>query len=145
MTEKRYVFIPEPTKYIKVYNANNNSLSNFTNFDETQPDVAFKYSIDEFDKIKLFYINGKNEPGSTDDVSYLNAKAKDSIKSLFGINELAEFNMDLDSENPSIVFTVFYDVNGIFCERYKLNEYNRYKTILAHTYTYNIYKRYNLS
>lgn len=145
MTEKRYVFIPEPTKHIRVFNTNNKSLSDFVDFNKVQADVTFKYSIDEFDKIKLFYINGKSEAGAIDDISYLTLKAKDSIKSLFGINELAEFHVNLNTENPNIEFTIFYDVNGTFCDRYKLNEYNKHKTILAHTYTYNIYKRYNLS
>ena len=84
MTEKRYVFIPEPTKHIRVFNTNNKSLSDFVDFNKVQADVTFKYSIDEFDKIKLFYINGKSEAGAIDDISYLNLKAKDSIKSLFG-------------------------------------------------------------
>ena len=144
MTEKRYVFIPEPTKFIRVYNTKNNTLENFIDFNQTKPDVSFKYMIDEIDKVKLFYISGKSEPGSEDDFSYLNAKIKDNIKSLFGINELAEFNVDLESDNPRVEFTIFYDVNGTFCSRYKLNEYNQNRTILAHTYSYNIYKRYNL-
>lgn len=144
MTEKRYVFIPEPIKFISVYNTNNISLKNYVNFNETRPDTAFKISIDEFDKIKLFYINGKSEQGSTDDFAYLNNKAKDSIKSIFNVADLAEFKLILDEENPRVEFTLFYDIHGLACNKHKLEEYNKDRTILAHTYIYNIYKRYNL-
>ena len=41
--------------------------------------------------------------------------------------------------------SIFYDVNGTPCSRYKLSEYNQNRSILAHTYVYNIYKRYNLN
>lgn len=144
MTEKRYVFIPESSKYIRVFNTKNESLASYSNFNDVKPDVMFKYCIDEFDKVKLFYINGKSEEGSTDDFTYLNGKAKDAIKGLFGISELAEFELILNDENPRVEFTIFYDIHGTHCSRYKLEEYNRERTILAHTYIYNIYKRYNL-
>jgi hypothetical protein len=144
MTEKRYVFIPETSKYIRVFNTKNKSLVSYSNLNDTKPDVMFKYCIDEFDKIKLFYINGKAEEGSTDDFIYLNAKAKEAIRSLFGINELAEFKLILEDDNPRAEFTIFYDIGGNFCSKYKLEEYNNNRTILAHTYIYNIYKRYNL-
>lgn len=143
MTEKRYVFIPETSKYIRIFNVKNESLIDYKNFSDLKPNVTFKYCIDEFDKIKLFYINGKSNPDSTDDFSYLNAKSKDSIKALFGVNELSEYELILD-DNPRVEFTIFYDINGECCSKYKLEEYNRNRTILAHTYTYNIYKRYNL-
>ena len=104
----------------------------------------FKYCIDEFDKVKLFYINGKSEAGAVDDFTYINAKVKDAIRGIFSINELAEFNLILEDDNPRVEFTIFYDINGNFCSKYKLEEYNSNRTILAHTYIYNIYKRYNL-
>lgn len=145
MTEKRYVFLPEPSKFIKVFDARNASLKAFTTIDEAMPDVMFKYCIDEFDKVKLFYINGKSPELAIDDFSYLNAKCKDHIRSLFGVNELAEFKLILDDDNPRAEFTLFYDVNGNNCSVYKLGELNKDRTILAHTYIYNVYKRYNLS
>lgn len=144
MTEKRYVFIPEPSKFIKVFDSKNESLKNYINIDQARPDVMFKYCTDEFDKIKLFYINGKSPEHSIDDFSYLNAKAKDAIRSLFGINELAEFKLILEDENPRAEFTIFYDIHGNHCSVYKLGDLNKDRTILAHTYIYNIYKRYNL-
>ena len=145
MTEKRYVFIPETSKYIKVFNTNNSTLKGYINFNEVKPDVMFKYCIDEFDKIKLFYLNGKSDEHSTDDFTYLNAKSKGAIRAMFGISELAEYSLFLDDENPRVEFTIFYDVYGNPCSRYKLEELNRDRTILAHTYIYNIYKRFNLN
>lgn len=144
MTEKRYVFIPEPTKHISVFNAKNSSLTNYTNFNQLKPDLSFKYNIDEFDKVKLFYINGRSEEGSIDDFSYLNSKTQTAIKSLFKVDELSEFELILDDENPRIEFTIFYDIHGLASNRYKLAEHNNDRTLLAHTYIYNIYKRYNL-
>jgi hypothetical protein len=144
MTEKRYVFIPETSKYIRVFNTKNESLASYSNLNDTKPDVMFKYCIDEFDKIKLFYIDGKSEEGAVDDFTYINAKVKDTIRGIFSINELAEFNLILEDDNPRVEFTIFYDISGNFCSKYKLEEYNSNRTILAHTYIYNIYKRYNL-
>jgi hypothetical protein len=144
MTEKRYCFIPETTKTISVFNTHNESLKNYVDFNSCKADVSFKYIIDEFDKIKLFYIDGKENINASDDFSYLNSKIKDSIRAIFGISELAEFTLILEDENPRVEFTIFYDIDGNQCSRYKLSELNLDRTILSHSYTYNIYKRYNL-
>lgn len=145
MTEKRYCFVPETTKIVDIFNTNNQSIKNYVEFKDCKPDVSFKYNIDGFDKIKLFYIDGKETEYSTDDISYLNAKIKDSIRSIFSVHELAEFKLILEDENPRVEFTIFYDINGSECSKYKLGDLNQIKTILAHTYTYNAYKRYNLN
>ena len=59
MTEKRYCFVPETTKVVSVFNTHNETLKIYAEFINCNPDVSFKISIDEFDKIKLFYVNGK--------------------------------------------------------------------------------------
>lgn len=144
MTEKRYCFVPETTKVVSVFNTHNETLKNYAEFINCKPDVSFKISIDEFDKIKLFYVNGKENAYSTDDKDYLNIKVKNAIRAIFGVRELAEFNLILDDENPRAEFTIFYDIDGNECSKYNLGELNLTRTILAHTYVYNVYKRYNL-
>lgn len=144
MTEKRYCFVPETTKIVGVFNTKNETLKNYAEFINCKPDVSFKYSIDNFDRIRLFYVNGKENAYSSDDFSYLNNKVKDSIRSIFSVKELAEFNLILEDENPRVEFTIFYDADGNECSRYKLGEINGTRTVLSHSYIYNIYKRYNL-
>lgn len=144
MTEKRYVFIPETTKVVSVFNAGNETVKNYVNFSDCKPEVSFRYAIDEFDKTKLFYLAGKENPYATDDESYFNAKAKDAIRAIFNVQELAEFTLFLNDDNPRVEFTIFFDINGNECSKYKLDDLIRSRTILAHSYVFNIYKRFNL-
>lgn len=128
MLEKKYCFVPESHKLIKVFQ--NNS---------TTPIAEFKYCIDENDKIKLFYIEKKSTGGEDD--SYFLAKTTTAIKALFKTSELIDYQL-ITKGNSRIEFSIYYDVDGNQVYKSDLNEKLKRQTILEHRYTYNFYKRY---
>lgn len=130
MLEKKYCFVPESHKLIKVFQ--NNSIT---------PIAEFKYCIDENDKIKLFYMERKSIPNSIDDVDYFRMKTVDMIKTLFRTTELVDYQLIIDN-NPRIEFSIYYDVEGNQVYKSELNEKLKRSTVLEHRYTYNFYKRY---
>lgn len=143
MTEKKFCFIPAETKVIRIFNINNNSLQNYETITNTLPDVTIDYCIDSSDKIRYFFLSGKDSEYAENDEVYLKLESLKVVKNLFNINEIAEFNLILD-DNPRVEFTVFYTVQGIHCKKENLIAWNENEDIVAYTYTLNLYKRYNL-
>ncbi len=130
MLEKKYCFVPESHKLIRVFQ--NNSVN---------PIAEFKYCIDENDKIKLFYVEKKSTPNSGEDIDYFRAKTVTAIKALFKTSEIVNYQLIIDN-NPRIEFSIYYDVDGNQIYKSELNEKVKRYTILEHRYTYNFYKKY---
>lgn len=141
MTEKRYCFVPETYKNISVYNAN--TIYNTILLNDIYPTTSFKYCIDDYDKIKLFYINGQEDKDATDNEEYFKYKTIAAIKAIFNVSELYDYKLFLD-ENARVEFTLFYDKDGNNILLKDLITKNKFNTILAHRYTYNFYKRYDI-
>lgn len=139
MSTRKYCFIPEASKKIKVYNPG--TITDLKTIANVNPNVEFTYCIDEYDKIKMFYVGAKREEDTTDNIDYMIYKTKQAIKSIFNVSELEEYEL-FTSENPRVEFTIWYDVNGTHIPTVKLVEKNKYNTLLSHHYTYNFYKRY---
>lgn len=132
MSEKRYCFVPDTHKEIKVLQ---DSKANVVS--------TFKYCIDTLDRIKLFYIDGREVANSMDDNDFFKIKTIAAIKSIFRVTELYNYNLVLD-ENARVEFSIFFDVDGNEVTQNKLEEVlNKRKTVLEHRYTYHFYKRYN--
>lgn len=142
MTEKKFCFMPDETKMVRVFNVNNESLKNYTNIKSTSPDVIFNYCIDNNDKISYFFLNGKEDENALNDENYLKIESLNVIKNLFNTSEIADFDIFLD-DNPRIEFTVLYDTNGFLCKKSNLEEWNSRKTIIAYSYILTIYKIFN--
>ena len=143
MSEKRYCFIPEEHKDIKVYNAG--LIHNFKGSEEIKnitPTVNFRHCIDIRDKAKLFYIDTQNTVGSSDDSNYFKYKTMNALKAIYNVTELHNYKLILD-EDARIEFTIFYDKDGNWIPLSKLYEKNKYNTVIGHTYTYMFYKRYS--
>lgn len=147
MSTKKYCFVPETYKKISVYNPGtiNTSKNSLTTLEllETSPSVSFKYCIDDYDKVRLFYLDGKQAPDTIEDEYYFTEKTIAAIKAIFkGVSELIGYKLIMD-DNPRLEFTVFLDVHGNFIPLQRMVLENKSKTIIGHTYTYNFFKRYN--
>lgn len=133
MSEKRYCFIPDSHKEIKVLQDNKANVVS-----------SFKYCIDTLDKIKLFYIDSREATNSIDNEDFFKIKTISAIKSLFKVTELYNYKLFLE-ENARVEFSIFYDIDGNEVTQNKLAEVlSKRKTVLEHRYTYYFYKRYNL-
>lgn len=139
MSTKKYCFIPETYKKIKVYNPG--TITDLKTISNVNPNVEFTYCIDEFDKIKMFYVGAKREEDSTDNIEYIKYKTLQSIKAIFNVSEVCDYELIID-EYPRVEFSVWYDVNGNHIHSLKLVEKNKYNTLLSHHYIYNFYKKY---
>lgn len=139
MSTKKYCFIPETYKKIKVYNPG--TITDLKTISNVNPNVEFTYCIDEFDKVKMFYVGAKREEDTTDNIEYIKYKTLQAIKAIFNVSEICDYELIMD-KNPRIEFTVWYDVNGNHIHSLKLVEKNKYNTLLSHRYIYNFYKRY---
>lgn len=137
MSEKRYCFIPDSHKEIKVLQDNKANVVS-----------TFKYCIDTLDRIKLFYVDGREAANSMDDESFFKFKTITAIKSIFKVSELYNYKLILDKEKEfgpaRVEFSIFFDVDGNEVAQNKLDEVlSKRKTVLEHRYIYHIYKRYN--
>lgn len=139
MPIKKYCFIPETHKQIQVYNPG--TITDIKALETINPNVKFTYCIDEFDKIKLFYVGAKRENASETDEEYIRYKTLQSIKAIFNVPELYDYKLILD-DTPRVEFTVWYDTAGNHIPLLKLVEKNKHNTILSHRYTYNFYSQY---
>lgn len=144
MSEKRYCFIPETYKVISVYNPGNIISLEALDNKNINPTVTFKYCIDDYDKVKMFFLNGQPEEGATDDIEYFKYKTIQSIKSIFRVAEIYDYVLVTEDKDSRFEFTVFYDANGTHIHTKDLVTKNKFNTILAHRYTYNFYKRYDV-
>ena len=147
MSSKKYCFIPETYKKISIYNPGTiNTSKNSLTASELigiTPSTTFKYCIDDYDKIRLFYLDGKRVPNTIEDEYYFIEKTVTAIKSIFkGVTELIGYKLVMD-DNPRIEFSIFFDVDGNFVPLSKMIAENKSKTIVGHSYTYNFFKRYN--
>lgn len=148
MSYKKYCFIPEQVKVIDVFNSLNPALDaycksseNLRFLDHVQGDVQFKICLEQSDKAKTFYIDGDNNVSGMSDYDYFRYKSLTAIKSLYSGNEIMSFNLYCD-DTPRLEFTVVYDAEGMPVSKAALSKENQYKTLVAHTYTFNFYKRY---
>ena len=130
MLEKKYCFVPESHKLIRIFQDN-----------PATPLAEFKYCIDENDKIKLFYVEKKNIPNSIEDNEYFIAKTTTAIKALFKTTELVNYKLIIDN-SPRVEFSIYYDADGNQVYKNELNEKVKLHTVLEHRYTYNFYKKY---
>lgn len=140
MSEKKYCCVPESYKDLIIYDAG--TITNLENFSEIKPSSSFKYCIDDYDKVKIFFFDRQSAEGSTDDENYLKYKIMQSVKSIFKVSEIYNFQLFLDSEARA-VFTVFYDINGNHIHTNNIVEKNRLQTVVGHRYTFILYKRYS--
>lgn len=139
MATKKYCFVPETYKSISIYNPG--SITDLKPIDEVTPDATFKYCIDNIDKIKLFYVSAKDEKCIMDNIDYIKYKTIQAIKSIFKVTELSNYKLSIEGESK-IEFTLWYDADGNNFNSEKLVEANKSKTLIAHQYIYNFYKRY---
>lgn len=138
MLEKQYCFIPEPYKIVSVYNPK--SITDFTAINNTDPSCSFKYYIDSIDPAKIFYLDGKQSSSSENLLEYFKYKIILSIKSIFKVTELSNFELFLD-DFPRAEFTLYFDMNGNEIKLSHLVETNKNNTVVAHHYIYNFYKK----
>ena len=141
MSEKRYCFIPESHKTISIYNAN--VINDLSKLSSITPTFEFKYCIDDYDKIRMFFLEGHGETGAVDDRDYFDYKIVNQIKAIFKVPEINDYRLYLE-DGARVEFTVYYDSNGNHVPSLKLVDKNRYNTILAHKYTYIFYRRYDV-
>lgn len=139
MSTKKYCFIPETYKKIKVYNPG--TITDLKTISNVNPNTEFTYCIDEFDKVKVFYVSAKREDDKMDNVEYIKYKTLQAIKAIFNVSELYDYELII-GEQSRIEFTIWYDANGNHIPTLKLIEKNKYNTLLSHRYIYNFYKRY---
>lgn len=139
MSTKKYCFIPETYKKIKVYNPG--TITDLKTISNVNPNTEFTYCIDEFDKVKVFYVSAKREDDKMDNVEYIKYKTLQAIKAIFNASELYDYELII-GEQSRIEFTIWYDANGNHIPTLKLIEKNKYNTLLSHRYIYNFYKRY---
>lgn len=140
MSTKKYCFVPEPSKNISVYNAQ--TITDLKTIDNVNPNVKFRYCIDDYDKIKMFYIGPKSQSDGYEEEEYFRYKTLQSIKSIFKVDEIVDYEIFLD-DDARIEFSIWYDVNGNHVHSLNLVEKNKSNTLLKHQYRYNFYKRYN--
>lgn len=142
MSEKNYCCVPESYKELYIYDAGRIREISDLDVTKTKPSSQFKYCIDDYDKVKLFFFDRQESDGSTDDENYLTYKMMQYIKSIFKVNELYDFRLITDSDARA-EFTVLYDVNGNHIHTTNVVNKNKTQTVVGHRYTYNLYKRYN--
>lgn len=140
MSEKRYCFIPETYKVVDVYNTG--TIFDVNALNTISSAIKFKYCNDEYERAKMFFIEGRSSEHSEDDEEYFKYKTLQSIKALFRITDVFDYKIVMD-ENARIEFTIFYDPDGVHIPTALVVEKNKRNTILAHRYTYIFYKRYN--
>lgn len=135
MSTKKYCFIPEDHKEISVFNPG--SITDLHQI--TRPDVAFRHYIDSYDRVKLFYI-GEKEKGD-ENLDYLKYYIIQSIKSIFKVTEIDDFEVTISKES-NIKFSLWFDINGNQIDKAKLIEKNKNNVILKHHYIFNFFKRF---
>lgn len=140
MSEKRYCFIPESHKTISIYNAN--VINDLRNLAAITPTFTFKYSIDDYDKIRMFFLEGHGGSEEVETQDYFNYHIVNRIKTIFKISEINDYRLFLE-DGARVEFTVYYDPDGNHIPNHKLVEKNRFNTVLAHRYTYIFYRRYD--
>jgi hypothetical protein len=132
MLEKRYCFVPDSHKEIKVLQDNKANVVS-----------TFKYCIDTLDRIKLFYVDGREAANSMDDENFFKIKTITAIKSIFKVTELYNYKLILEKD-ARVEFSIFFDVDGNEVTQNKLADtLSKRKTVLEHRYTYHFFKRYN--
>lgn len=140
MSEKRYCFIPETYKIVNVYNTGN--ITDIKDLKSIIPAFKFKYCDVDYERAKMFFVQGHSSEHSEDTEEYFKYKTVQAIKALFKITDIYDYNIVMD-ENARIEFTIFYDSYGNHISTADLVEKNKRNTVLAHRYTYIFYKRYN--
>lgn len=140
MSTKKYCFVPESYKKIKVYNPG--TITDLKTIDNVNPNVQFSYCIDDLDKIKMFYVGAKREDDNTDNFEYIKYKTLQAIKSIFNVSELGSYDLIIEEGYPRIEFAIWYDTEGNHVPSLNLVEKNKYNTLLTHLYVYNFYKKY---